>query len=201
MPLAGEPATGFDGERKSILLPDEQARAARFRFDADRARWVRARTALRLILSGQTGLRPEEIQFELGPYGKPALAGGVQLEFNLSHAGDWAMVAVTHGVPVGIDIERIRENLDMGALLRRLGVPVGSADGDLLSTPAGLFTAWTRREAMSKALGGALMNPPAGDFRLCDLVAPAGYTAALALIGRDPRVRRQDVLVLSIGTK
>jgi hypothetical protein len=175
----------------SILSPDEELRAARFRFDSDRSRWVRARTALRVILADYASLPPAELQFVLGPHGKPALASGSEIEFSLSHAGSWAMVAVTRGIPVGIDIERIRDNVDMAALLRRLGVT------DLPEDRSSLFRAWNRREAVTKAVGGALLDKPAGDFGICDLDAPEGYSAALALPEHTPRIRYRSTPVLS----
>lgn len=180
-----------DGE--TILSRDEEIRAARFRFESDRARWIRARSALRLILSQYTGIPPEHIRFSFGPHGKPALADHTSVEFSLSHSGTWAIVAVTRGVPVGVDIERIRENLNMAALLRRLGetsLPTGQTD---------LFDAWTRREAMTKAVGGALLDTPTGDLRTCHLDAPEGYSAAVALIGHNPRIRRQNAPAFHFG--
>jgi len=45
---------------------------------------------------------------------------------------------------------------------------------------------------MSKAVGGALLDPPTADLRTCPLDAPEGYSAAVALIGHTPRIRRQD---------
>lgn len=171
-----------------ILSPDEELRAARFRFEADRTHWIRAHSALRAILADRTGIPAGEIRFTLGPHGKPALTDSNGVEFSLSHSGNWAMIAVTQGVPVGVDIERIRENVDMAPLLKRLG------ETNLSGSPAGLYGTWTRREAMTKAVGGALMDRPEGDFRVCDLDAPAGYSAALALIGRDPRVRRRGAV-------
>jgi 4'-phosphopantetheinyl transferase len=181
-----------DGE--TILSPDEEIRAARFRFEPDRAHWIRARSALRIILSRYTGIPAPRIRFTLGPHGKPALPEDTGVEFSLSHSGTWAMVAVTRGVPVGVDIERIRENVDMAALLRRLG------ETSLPETKNGLFSAWTRREAMTKAVGGALLDLPTEDLRTCHLDAPEGYSAAVALIGHNPRIRRQDSLVLYFGT-
>jgi 4'-phosphopantetheinyl transferase len=184
----------LESDAETILSPDEEIRAARFRFEPDRARWTRARSALRLILSHSTGIPPEQIRFTLGPHGKPALANHTGVEFSLSHSGTWAMVAVTRGVPVGVDIERIRENVNMAALLRRLGetsLPAGQND---------LFNAWTRREAMTKAVGGALLDTPTADLRTCPLEAPEGYSAALALIGHNPQIRRQDALAFRFGT-
>jgi 4'-phosphopantetheinyl transferase len=183
---------------ETVLSPDEEIRAARFRFESDRTHWIRARSALRLILSHSTGIPPGQIRFSLGPHGKPALAderGDTAIEFSLSHAGTWAMVAVTRGVPVGIDIERIRDNVNMAALLQRLGESLPDTQ-----TSLSLFNAWTRREAMSKAVGGALLDAPTADLRTCHLDAPEGYSAALALVGQNPRIRRQDALVLPFGT-
>ena len=178
----------------SILSPDEELRAARFHFDTDRDRWIRARSSLRFILATYAGIPARDIRFVLGSHGKPALANDRTVEFSLSHSGSWAMVAITRNVPVGIDIERIRENVNIAALLRRLG------EKSLPETQAGLFSAWARREAMTKAVGAALLEAPVGDLRVCDLDAPAGYSSALALVGIDPRVRRHNDLVLPSGT-
>ena len=188
---ADEPA---NEPHASVLSPDEILRAARFRFESDRARWVCARTALRTILGDYAGLPPEEIQFTFGPHGKPGLMASSGIEFSLSHAGNWAMVAVTRGVPVGIDIERIRDNVDMAALLRRLGVT------DLPEGRSNLFRAWNRREAMTKAVGGALMDTPAGNFGICDLEAPEGYSAALALQEHTPQIRYRSTTAVRTST-
>jgi 4'-phosphopantetheinyl transferase len=188
--LGSDTATGPGNEAYGLLSPDEKLRAARFRFEADRARWVRARSALRTILADCTAIPAADLQFILGRHGKPGLAGGSYIEFSLSHAGNWAMVAVTRSVPVGIDIERIRDNVDIAALLRRVGVT------DLPEDRTSLFRAWNRREAMTKAVGGALLDQPTGSFGLCDLDVPEGYSAALALLGHTPRVRYRSTTVL-----
>lgn len=184
----------LESDAAIILSPDEELRAARFHFERDRARWIRAHSALRIILAGSTGIPAAEIRFIVGRHGKPAVADGGGVEFSLSHSGSWAMVAVTCGVPVGVDIERIRENANMPALLKRLG------ETDLPDTQTGLYSVWTRREARSKAVGGALFDRLDADFGVCELEAPAGYSASLALIGRDPQVRRHDARVPPLGT-
>jgi 4'-phosphopantetheinyl transferase len=165
------------------LSEDEIVRASRFRFEEDRIRWTRARSALRLILSRYAGDDPSRLGFIYGAHGKPALLPFSDVEFNLSHAGDWAMIAVAREIPVGVDIERIRPNIDMVQILRRLG------EIDLPNEIQQLYQVWTRREAKSKAVGGALFDKPPGNICVVDLTAPAGYAGSVALVGHEPDVR------------
>jgi 4'-phosphopantetheinyl transferase len=162
------------------LSEDEVARANRLRFEEDRIRWIRARSSLRLILARYEGGDPAALVFRYGEHGKPAL---INIEFNLSHSGDWAMIAVARSIPVGVDIERMRANVDMPALLRRLGeteLPQGEPE---------LYQVWTRREARTKAEGRPLFAMPANDTRVIDIAAPPGYAGSVALMGHEPVVR------------
>jgi 4'-phosphopantetheinyl transferase len=165
------------------LSEEEASRASRFRFEADRVRWTRARSSLRQVLSGYLGGDPASVGFQYGAHGKPALLPVSEIEFNLSHAGEWAMVAVTRSIPVGVDLERIRANIDIAALLRRLG------ETQLPETIPALYQAWTHREAKSKAAGGALFDTPRSEARVADVTAPEGYAASVALIGYTPEIR------------
>jgi 4'-phosphopantetheinyl transferase len=116
---------------------------------------------------------PLELDFAIGAHGKPSIPG---LEFNLSHAGGWAMIAVNPSAPVGVDIEAIRENVDMARLLRRIG------ETETAGSREELFRVWARREARTKAVGGPLMEVPSADLRVVDLDAPEGFVAAFATI-------------------
>jgi 4'-phosphopantetheinyl transferase len=165
------------------LSADELARANRFKFEKDRFRWIRARSALRLILAGYAGDHPANLCFTYGEHGKPALPAFAELNFNLSHAGDWAMIAVTQSVPVGVDIERIRPEIEMADLLERLG------ENNLPVTTEDLYRRWTGREARSKAAGAGLFDKPAENIVVMDLSAPSGYAASVALVGHQPVVR------------
>lgn len=164
------------------LSEDEAARARRFRFEKDRVSWTRARSSLRMILSRYAGEDPGNLGFAYGKHGKPALLPFTDVQFNLSHAGDWAVVAVTHSVPVGVDIERIRDKVDMASLLQRLG------ETDLPSSLPDLYHRWTRREAKTKAAGVALFDQPPDNICAIDVNAPAGYAASVALVGHRPAV-------------
>jgi 4'-phosphopantetheinyl transferase len=174
--------------RPTHLSEDEVARANRFRFEGDRVRWGRARSALRLVLSRYAGEDPDALFFSYGKHGKPSLAPAVGIEFNLSHSGDWAMIAVAREIPVGVDIERMRPEVEIGQLLQRI------EETDLPETVPELYHAWTRREAKTKAIGGALFDKPVGDVRVIDAAAPEGYAASVALVGRTPVIRYRTEL-------
>jgi 4'-phosphopantetheinyl transferase len=125
-------------------------------------------------------MRPEAVSFAYGKNGKPEVEG---IEFNLSHARNRAMIALSHGVAVGIDIEQIRENVEIATLLRRIGENVNSGSTEQL------FHAWTRREARIKAMGSGLMDIPPSNVVAIDIDAPSGFAASVALVDRTPLVR------------
>lgn len=149
----------------ATLSPDEVARAARFRFEQDRRRFVAARGLLRAILSRYLDRPPSELAFEYGPFGKPSLAPGTAqplLHFNLSHAGGLALYVLACDRRVGVDLEQVRPLPDMAALVERFFAEREKAEFRALP-PAGqqeaFFTCWTRKEAYIKARGDGLTFP------------------------------------------
>ena len=93
----------LDIPRALFLSPEEQGRAARFRFERDRVHWSHARSALRAILANHLDVAPLSLEFAYGPNEKPAVAG---VEFNISHSAGWAMIAISGPTPVGIDLKQ-----------------------------------------------------------------------------------------------
>lgn len=122
----------------------------------------------------------EVTEFRFGDHGKPSVEG---IEFNVSHSGDFALVAVCQQAPVGVDIERIRPDVDVARLLTRLG------ETSLPSDRTELFERWTRRESMTKAAGGPLFEPPPAGIIAIPLPAPDGYVASLSGLGFEPEYR------------
>ena len=194
----------------ATLSADERGRAARYRFERDRARFVAARGALRALLAGYIGEPAGRIALVSDAYGKPRAPAWPELRFNLSHAGERALYAVALGREVGVDIEEIRPELAG----RDLAAQFFSAYelGELSRLPAaawaeGFFNCWTRKEAYVKARGLGLFldlaqfdvslapgeaatllatrdNPAeAGRWSLHALDAGPGYSAALAVEG------------------
>jgi 4'-phosphopantetheinyl transferase len=180
-----------------LLSRDERVRAARFRFDADRERWVRARAVLRRLLGRYLEVDGRRIRLEVSPNGKPAVPGGA-VSFNLSHAGDEALYGFTGGCAVGVDVEVFGRRVDVLALAER------ALDRDEVSRLQLLrgsareqefLRSWVRHEAALKCRGGRL-----GDrvvFRglsVIDVgVGPAAAGAAAVAGGV------HDVRVLSFG--
>jgi 4'-phosphopantetheinyl transferase len=105
------------------------------------------------------------------------------VQFNISHSHGWAMIALSESIPVGVDLEAIRERVDMAKLLERLHEP------NLPAERAALFQRWTEREARTKAIGSPLMERPPDHVHAVPLSAPEGFAASVALAGALPLPR------------
>jgi 4'-phosphopantetheinyl transferase len=199
----------------ATLAPVERERAARFRFERDRNRFMVGRGALREILGHYLQIDPIKVEFIYGPHGKPLLAdngreGGWQ--FNLAHSDALALVGVTCAGNIGVDIERIRPVNDVDELVARFFCPREIAAFHALpeeQKPIAFFNLWTRKEAWLKATGegiGHSLNrvevaflpgeaarllslpegPHAGDYWTLHQLDPApGFAAALAVRAAD----------------
>lgn len=143
------------------LSEGETRRAARFHFPADRQRYIVAHGCLRDILSRYLDCKPGELCLSQNQWGKPALPDH-PIQFNLSHSGGFALVAVTHACKVGIDVECIRPEMDFESIARRFFSQ--SEFLELMAVPPDLrqsafFDCWTRKEAYIKAHGLGLSLP------------------------------------------
>jgi 4'-phosphopantetheinyl transferase len=156
------PSAHLDRLRQT-LAADERERADRFVFPKDRNHFVAARGALRAILGRYLGEAPGSLRFTYNVHGKPALdrePGG--LRFNVSHSHGLAVIAVTHGRDVGVDVEHIQPDRADEQIARRFFSPREVAALLALpedQQPEAFFTCWTRKEAFVKARGEGLSIP------------------------------------------
>ena len=131
-------------------------------------------------------------------------------EISITHSGDRVGVALTRGLPVGLDVEGITDRdldgLASYALTAREHAAWRALDA--ADRAAGFFTYWARKEALLKATGQGLaggltsveVSPPDAaaallawhgpeaptQVWLCDLDAGADYRAALAVVSARP---------------
>lgn len=182
---------------RSVLNSVERERAQRFHFPADELRYVIAHGTLRQLLGLYTGRDPADLQFAASQHGKPSVAGAA-IEFNLSHSGEMAAIAVCHR-QVGIDIERLRPMSDISAMAARFLSPFEARSIEQLPEEARsteFLRCWIRKEAYLKARGVGLSGLGAdsaqaaefqssegtsgtGFWRITELKACAGYVCAL----------------------
>lgn len=163
-----------------------------------------------------------------GPHGKPHPAGPASgWEISISHSGDRVALAVTRGVPVGVDVEQIKAARDIDGLA---GYALTETERDAWESlpeserTAGFFTYWSRKEALLKATGDGLSgglasvvvsapNAPAkviawhaldapSSVRLTDLDAGPAYRAALAVLTpEEVRITEHDAAGLLGGAE
>jgi 4'-phosphopantetheinyl transferase len=149
-----------------LLSADERARAERLISADRRAQFIAAHGILRTLLGGYLGQDPSTLSFGAGPQGKPMLQSGRKvthdLRFNLSHSHEHVLYVFAWGREVGVDVERIREHVDVLKLAERFFAPHEASA--LRERPPGerrrlFFTFWVCREACLKAWGTGLMVP------------------------------------------
>jgi 4'-phosphopantetheinyl transferase len=159
IPLDRDPA---NNDPLSVLSHDEVERAGRFHSSVHRARYERARSALRCIVGIYSGRDPRTIQFEYGPHGKPELGNGGRLHFNLSHSGDLAVIGLALDSSIGVDVEHVRPVPELEGVARRF-FRLEEAESILRSSGEerikAFFRIWTRKESMLKLTGEGLYRP------------------------------------------
>lgn len=148
-------------ELTRILSPAEIKRADLFHYAQDRAEFKVSHIALRLILSKYLSESPELLEFSTNDFGKPFLKNS-RFNFNLSHSGELALVAVAENLHVGVDVERIRGEINHRELAERFfSKDEKSYLRSFYETQAikEFFRLWTRKEAFVKAKGCGLSEP------------------------------------------
>lgn len=155
------PAKVLAAYRKRLSVR-EMARADQFAFDEDRRHFVAARGWMRTLLGMYLERAPSSLIFRTGDHGKPHLPNNELLAFNLSHSGSCALLAITGGSLVGIDVEE-RRPIDEPTAIAEQFFSVREVrqfrqldDSELID---GFFNAWTRKEAFVKAIGMGLSFP------------------------------------------
>jgi 4'-phosphopantetheinyl transferase len=188
---------------RSLLSPEEIARADRYHFDRDRHRFTVARGRLRQLLGEYTGIEPQKIDFTYSDRGKPRINASIQ--FNLSHSGEVALYGFGGNRRIGVDVEEMRSIDDLEGLTKRFFC---DREHELIKNSLdkeGLFfQLWTAKEAYLKAIGTGIaggldavevsIEPLGianveGKWSLWTCRPRENYIATVAIEGNPPQVK------------
>ncbi len=138
----------------------ERHRAARLVREDIRQRYVLAHGGLRAVLSRYLGGNPDVVALDRSATGKPFLTKELRdrsaITFNLSHAHDRALIAVSQAQEVGIDLEFVRSNVEVAKLSERYftrSEHTAIMEATEEQRAKKFFRYWVAKEALLKAQG------------------------------------------------
>jgi len=180
-----------------LLAADELQRGRQRRRAEDRAAYLACRGVLRAILGRFLGRDPTSLRFVYGTHEKPFLDDGA-CAFNVSRSNRLALIAIARSGRLGIDVERIRPDVDVEALASAFLAPgdaallTGLPQAERIRT---FFRLWVRHEARVKATGRGLVVPAEDEATathddglwMRDFEIGPDFAAALAADGPEDR--------------
>jgi 4'-phosphopantetheinyl transferase len=199
-----------------FLSRAEIERATRFHFVKDRNSYIVRHALLRLILGRYLSVLPEELEFEYGEFGKPALKSSpVVLHFNTAYSSELVMFGITTLGPIGVDIERVHSIPEFEDIAAQYFCPQEAAMMRALPEERRMkafYSCWTSKEAYLKATGEGIAeslnkvevtldsslqgqtlhlpgDDPHGSWELHTFSPAVGYVGALAIKARISSLR------------
>jgi 4'-phosphopantetheinyl transferase len=150
------------GEFLHLLSEEEKNQAARLKNNNTARQKIISRGILRLLLGNYLQLRPEELIFQFSPFGKPFLANPEAdlISFNLAHSGNLLLIGIGNGVKIGVDIEKIDEEIDINGIS---ALAFSYSEKQILSLSKNpirdFYALWTAKEAILKVSGFGFAYP------------------------------------------
>lgn len=180
-----------------LLSAAEKLRSEKFSHFRARKNYIASHGFLHTVLSDYIDIPASEIEFLQEDKGKPFIDDSLNprnIQFNLSHSGNLAILAVCRQHAVGIDLECEERNSDWAAIARRFFTEREKqaffALPEERQKPA-FYKIWTRKEAHMKVTGKGLSLPPT-QFEVSVPPAPARFLNQLS--APDDRVyKMQDI--------
>ncbi|ADL51915.1 4'-phosphopantetheinyl transferase family protein [Clostridium cellulovorans] len=138
---------------------EKKERINRFLRYEDRVRGLFADLIIRYLIASEYRINNEEIKFIYNEYGKPLIRVLDNVQFNVSHSGDWIVCAIGDS-EVGIDVEKISK-FDYDIVKRFFSNIEAEA---FLEVPEEnrkelFYELWTSKESYIKAVGKGLSIP------------------------------------------
>ncbi|VAW62835.1 4'-phosphopantetheinyl transferase [hydrothermal vent metagenome] len=149
-----------------LLSDEEKQRSERFKFYKHRKLFIASHGFLHATLARYIEVPENGITFSYAKYGKPCITDEQNkkaIQFNLSHSGNLAILAVCQNHSLGIDIEFTKRNADWKGIIKRFFTQ--REQDRLLALPENrqkeaFFKMWTRKEAHMKVTGQGLHLSP-----------------------------------------
>jgi 4'-phosphopantetheinyl transferase len=171
-----------------LLSPIERERCTGLQQREDRERFVLATALLRLAAGAWLQRPPEHVAVDrtcdrcLRQHGPPRLPE-TGLYASISHAGEYAAVALSDVAPVGVDIERIGRI----AYAPLLSAVCTAGERRHVTSDGDFYAYWTRKESVLKATGIGLslpmtdvvVTPPADAARVVAYNGSADFAAQM----------------------
>jgi len=108
-------------------------------------------------------IKPNAISFKYTYYQKPYLdINPFNLQFNMSHSHNMAILAITKAYPIGADLECLKPIENVTDIARQFFSPQEYSKFILVPEDQKIetfYTIWTRKEAFIKAIGEGLSYP------------------------------------------
>ena len=181
----------------SSLSAAEQQRAQRFVRESDRCAYIISHAELRRLLSEKLTDSASNLEILVDEHGKPYVDNDQNIHFNLSHSGDYALIAISDEGAVGVDIEHHDAKPNHLAIAQRFFTHneylyISSQSDQLVA----FYEIWTYKEAYVKAIGRGIaygldsfsvVSPQlqllncVDEWSIKTIIAPQGYSAATAL--------------------
>ncbi len=167
-----------------LLTAAEKERSERFKFYKHRKAFIASHGFMHMVLANYLNIEADEIEFEHTQQGKPFLVESQNrenIQFNLSHSNNMAILAVCKQHEVGIDIEYAGRKIDWLGISKRFFT--ANEQQVFFKLPeaeqkAAFFKIWTRKEAHMKVTGKGLALAPT-QFEVSVPPAEAAFIANL----------------------
>ncbi|CAI4222743.1 unnamed protein product [Auanema sp. JU1783] len=151
-------------------LPNEVfTKQALFHFRDDSLASVVGQLLIRSAIVHETNCRWEDVLITKGHRGKPmsAVAQAAQLDFNISHQGDYVVLATSRSASIGVDVMRVNEERDRNSLehIERMSKLFTDRELNYMKSNStdqerwqAFYRIWCLKESVLKATGTGLVD-------------------------------------------
>jgi len=147
-------------ELNSLVSLQRREKASKFIFTEDKVRSLTSEILLRYGLLNELRSNPQNLSFSYNIYGKPILDGIENVDFSISHSGNWVLVGLSEHT-IGVDIEKIHNiHIDIAERFfteEEYKLVKNCFDEKIMINT--FYRVWTLKEAYIKAIGKGLSCP------------------------------------------